>query len=172
MEENKNNKMDLTNEINSNNIQGLHEEMIDEETQKHLTFTIDDEIFGIQIEYVTQIIGIQHITYIPHQPDYVKGVINLRGQIIPVMEVRVKFHKPVIEYDDRTCIIVVSKDEITVGLIVDRVSEVLNVKEREVSETPTFNNKERVEFVKGIAHVHENIIMLMDMDKMLDIEKE
>ncbi|MCG8484432.1 MAG: chemotaxis protein CheW [Clostridia bacterium] len=165
-------KMDLTSNGNQNGTNDLQEENVDEVTQKNLTFTIGDEIFGIQIENVTQIIGIQHITYIPNQADYVKGVINLRGQIIPVMEVRTKFKKPVIDYDDRTCIIVVSKDEITVGLIVDRVSEVLNIKESEISATPTFNKKERVEYIKGIAHVNEDIIMLLDMDKMLDIEKE
>lgn len=172
MEENKINEVDIPNKVSQNITNDSKEENVDEVTQKHLTFTIGDEIFGIQIENVTQIIGIQHITYIPQQADYVKGVINLRGQIIPVMEVRTKFKKPVIEYDDRTCIIVVSKDEIAVGLIVDRVSEVLNIKESEISQTPTFNKKDRVEYVEGIAHVNDNIIMLLEMDKILDIEKE
>lgn len=164
-------KIELTSNINQKT-KDQQEDNIDEATQKNLTFTIGDEIFGIQIENVTQIIGIQHITYIPNQAEYVKGVINLRGQIIPVMEVRIKFKKPVIDYDDRTCIIVVSKDEITVGLIVDRVSEVLNIKESAIAATPTFNQTERVEYIKGIADINDDIIMLLDMDKMLDIEKE
>ena len=146
------------------------QEAIDEETQKNLTFTIGEETYGIQIHNITQIIGIQHITFIPHQPSYVKGVINLRGQIIPVMEVRTKFDKPVIDYDDRTCIIVVNKGEIDVGLIVDRVSEVLNIKESEIAATPNFNKDVKIKYISGIAHVNENVIILLDIDKLLENE--
>lgn len=146
------------------------EDNIDDVTQKNLTFTIGEESYGIPIEYVTQIIGIQHITYVPHQADYVKGIINLRGQIIPVVEVRTKFCKPVIDYDDRTCIIVVSKDDITVGLIVDRVSEVLNIRESEIAPTPSFNEAVKVKYISGIANINENVIMLIDIEKLLDIE--
>ncbi len=144
------------------------QEILDEEAQKNLTFTIGDETYGIQIENITQIIGIQHITFIPHQPPYVKGVINLRGQIIPVMEVRTKFDKPVIEYDDRTCIIVVNKEDLYVGLIVDRVSEVLNIKESEIADTPSFNDAVRVQYISGIAHVNDNVVILLDIDKLLE----
>ncbi len=146
------------------------QDAIDEEAQKNLTFTIGEEAYGIQIHNITQIIGIQNITFIPNQPSYVKGVINLRGQIIPVMEVRTKFDKPVIEYDDRTCIIVVNKDDIYVGLIVDRVSEVLNIKESEIASTPTFNDKVKIQYISGIAHVNENVIILLEIDKLLENE--
>lgn len=147
-------------------------ENLDEEMEKNLTFTIDEEVYGIKIENITQIIGIQHITYIPNQSEYVKGVINLRGQVIPVMEVRIKFKKPVIEYDDRTCIIVVNKDDVSVGLIVDRVSEVVNIKKSDTAPTPEFNEKMKIDYIRGIAHPEENVVILIDIDKLLDIEQE
>lgn len=147
-------------------------ETSDEETEKNLTFTIDDEIYGVKIENITQIIGIQHITYIPNQPEYVKGVINLRGQVIPVMEVRTKFKKPAIEYDDRTCIIVVNKEDMLVGLIVDRVSEVINIKKSDTSPTPDFNEKVKIEYIRGIAHPEGKVVILIDVDKLLNTEEE
>lgn len=155
-------------EKNSSNNKDLN--IQDEIIQKNLTFKIADETFGIGIENVTQIIGIQYITFIPHQPEYVKGVINLRGQIIPVMEVRIKFGKPVVPYDDRTCIVVVRKDDIQVGLIVDRVSEVLNIRESEIAQTPNFNDSVKIKYISGIAHQNKDVIILLDIDKLLENE--
>lgn len=99
------------------------EDYIEEDTLKgrYLIFTLDKETYGVEIKYVTEIIGIQTITEIPELPEYVKGIINLRGKIIPVMDVRLRFKKEPKEYNDRTCIIVLDIRDLTIGLIVDRV---------------------------------------------------
>ena len=98
----------------------------EEDTQqgKYLTFNLAKEDYGIEIKYVTEIIGIQRITEVPDMPDFLKGVINLRGKIIPVMDVRIRFSLPAREYDDRTCIVVVDIEGRAMGLVVDRMNEV------------------------------------------------
>ncbi len=108
----------------------LNEAMeLEEDSQKgkFLTFVLDKEEYGLEIRYVTEIIGLQVITLVPELPDYVKGIINLRGKIIPVIDVRMRFKKAMREYDDRTCIVVVEIKNISVGLIVDTVAEVLTI---------------------------------------------
>ncbi len=140
--------------------------LLDENTKKYLTFTIGEESYGIKIESVTQIIGIQPITKIPNQPEYVKGVINLRGQIIPLMEVRTKFMKETIPYDDRTCVVVISKDEIDVGLIVDRVSEVMNIHDDHIADTHNVR-KEESHYIQGIANLNEKVVIILDIDELL-----
>ena len=144
-----------------------NEMLLDENTKKYLTFKIDKETYGITIENVTQIIGIQKITKIPNQPEYVKGVINLRGQIIPLLEVRTKFKKEAIEYDDRTCIVVIKKDDIDVGLIVDRVAEVVNIKDSEIADTHDFNKESEKHYIQGIANTTESIIILLEINELL-----
>src|SRR5690554_6663806 len=94
---------------------------------KYLTFAIGNEAYGIEIRFVTEIIGLQPITEVPEVPKYVKGIINLRGKIIPVIDVRLKFRKEPIPYDDRTCIVVIALDTLVVGLIVDNVAEVVSI---------------------------------------------
>ena len=103
----------------------------EEDTQKgkYLIFSLGNEFYGIEIKYVTEIIGVQPITEIPELPDYIKGIINLRGKIIPVMDVRIRFKKSPMEYNDRTCVIVIDVKDTSVGLIVDSVSEVLSIEE-------------------------------------------
>lgn len=137
---------------------------------KYLTFEIDKETYGIEIRDIVQIIEMQDITYVPDQAEYVKGVINLRGQIIPVIEVRVRLKKEPIEYDDRTCIVVVNHGDMMVGLIVDRVCEVLNIKESKIAETPKLHKENNVDYISGIAHLNQCIMMLLDIRKMLDLE--
>ncbi len=102
----------------------IPEEQEDTQKGKYLTFFLDQEAYGIDIRYVTEIIGIQPITAVPEVPAYVRGIINLRGKIIPVLDVRLKFHKETVPYNDRTCIIVVEIQEMPVGLIVDHVADV------------------------------------------------
>lgn len=148
----------------------LEEEIktIEEEKRKNLTFTLDSEVYGIQIERITQIIGMQEITFVPHQPHYVRGVINIRGLIVPVIEVRSRFNKDTVAYDDRTCIIVVNKEDMLVGLIVDRISEVYNIGEEEISPTPDINKETAVGYISGIAHCEDTVITLLDIDKLLE----
>jgi purine-binding chemotaxis protein CheW len=143
---------------------------IDEDTQKdkYLIFTIEKEKYGIEIKYVIEIIGIQTITKVPELDDYIKGIINLRGKIIPVMDVRLRFKKPTMEYDDRTCIIVVDVGELTVGLIVDRVSEVVNISEEHVVLPPETSKNTRNKYINGIGKIGEDVRLLIDCNKLLN----
>jgi purine-binding chemotaxis protein CheW len=111
-------------------------------TGKYLTFSLKEEEYGIGILKVKEIIGMMPITSVPRTPDFVKGVINLRGKVIPVVDLRLKFSMESISYTDRTCIIVVEIESdaatVFIGIVVDAVSEVLNITERDIEETPTF----------------------------------
>lgn len=145
----------------------------DEDTQinRYLTFVLDRETYGIEIMYVTEIIGIQVITEIPELPDYMKGIINLRGKIVPVMDVRIRFKKEPREYNDRTCIIVVDVNEVSIGLIVDSVAEVLTVPEQDIVDPPKVNNSFGSRFIKKIGKVGSSVKLLLDCDRLLT-EKE
>jgi len=153
-----------------NKIDGLEE---DTQKDKYLIFSIGNQSYGIDIEYVIEIIGIEPITEVPELPDYVKGVINLRGKIIPVMDVRLKFKKEPKEYDDRTCIIVVEISNISIGLIIDRVLDVVNIDEKNISPQPKTNsNKDNTnKYIKGIGKVQNEIRLLIDCYKLIEEEE-
>ena len=144
-------------------------EELEEDTQKgrFLTFSIGDESYGIEIRYVTEIIGIQTITEIPELPEYIKGVINLRGKIIPVMDVRLRFKKAPKEYNDRTCVIVIDVNDISIGLIVDSVSEVLTIPDEDILEPPKLNKSFQNRYIKNIGKVGNGIKLLIDCEKLL-----
>lgn len=145
----------------------------EEDTQKgrFLTFTLDGEVYGIEIRHVTEIIGIQAITKVPEVPDYVKGIINLRGKIIPVIDVRLKFGKEAMEYNDRTCIIVIEIGEVSVGLIVDNVDEVLTIEDDAIAAPPASKTGFENRYIKGIGKAGENIQLLLDCEKLLKNEE-
>jgi purine-binding chemotaxis protein CheW len=134
------------------------EELILEDTQEdlYLTFLLGEDTFGIGIGYVKEIIGIMPITAIPEFPDHIRGVINLRGRIIPVMDVRLRFKRPAMEYDSRTCIIVVEILETSIGLIVDRVAEVVAIPEHEIAAPPEINRRE-AGYIQGFGKVGNEI---------------
>ena len=142
---------------------------MEEDTQKgrFLTFVLGKETYGIEIKYVTEIIGIQAITEIPELPEYVKGIINLRGKIIPVMDVRLRFKKEPREYNDRTCVIVIDINEISIGLIVDSVSEVLTIPEHGIVEPPKMNTGFNNRYIKNIGKVGNEVKLLLDCEKLL-----
>jgi purine-binding chemotaxis protein CheW len=142
---------------------------MEEDTQKgrFLTFFLGKESYGIDIQFVTEIIGIQSITEIPELPDYVKGIINLRGKIIPVMDVRLRFKKEPKPYNDRTCIIVVDIKTISIGLIVDSVSEVLTIPEQEIVDPPEMN-KGNNRYIKKIGKAGSDVKLLLDCEKLLN----
>jgi len=142
---------------------------MEEDTQKgrFLTFSLGDESYGIEIKYVTEIIGIQTITEIPELPEYVKGVINLRGKIIPVMDVRLRFKKEGREYNDRTCVIVIDINDISVGLIVDSVAEVLTIPDEDIVEPPKMNKSFSNRYIKNIGKVENGVKLLLDCEKLL-----
>ncbi len=141
----------------------------EEDTQegRFLTFSLGSESYGIEIRYVTEIIGIQPITEIPELPDYIRGIINLRGKIIPVMDVRLRFKKEPKEYNDRTCVIVVDIRDVSVGLIVDSVSEVLTIAEQDIVEPPQINRGSSNRYIKNIGKVGNDVKLLLDCDKLL-----
>lgn len=141
----------------------------EEDTQKgrFLTFALSNESYGIEIRYVTEIIGIQPITEVPELPEYIKGIINLRGKIIPVMDVRLRFKKQYREYNDRTCVIVIDIKDILIGLIVDNVSEVLSIPDTEIVAPPEVS-KGGNRYIKGIGKVNGEVKLLLDCDKLLN----
>lgn len=145
---------------------------MEEDTQKgkYLTFILGKESYGIEIQYVTEIIGIQAITEIPELPDYVKGIINLRGKIIPVMDVRLRFKKEVKEYNDRTCVIVIDINDLSIGLIVDSVAEVINIPEQDIEAPPKMNKGYNNRFIKNIGKVGNDVKLLLDCEKLLNGE--
>lgn len=134
---------------------------------KYLTFLLCNEEYGIEIQYVTEIIGIQDITEVPDMPRYVKGVINLRGRVIPVMDVRLRFGLEERVYDDRTCIVVINIDGQAVGLVVDRVSEVLDIPKGDIEPPPRVRKGEISRFVKAMGKVGEEVKILLNAEKLL-----
>ncbi len=145
---------------------------LEEDTQKDkfLIFLLGDGSYGIDIKYVIEIIGMEPITEVPQMPNFIRGVINLRGRIIPVMDVRLKFKKEEKDYDDRTCIIVVDINSISIGLIIDRVVEVLTIEETNISPAPTINGNgdNANKYIKGIGKVGNDVKLLIDCDKLLE----
>ncbi len=146
----------------------LFEQEEDTQRGRFLTFNLGEEIYGIEIEYVTEIIGLQHITKIPEVAEYIKGIINLRGKIIPVIDMRLKFNKEPIEYDDRTCIVVVDTQEMIVGLIVDEVAEVLTINDENVSPPPSYKSGIKNRYIKGIGKIGDEVTLLLDCRKLFD----
>ncbi|MDR1067247.1 MAG: chemotaxis protein CheW [Clostridiales bacterium] len=144
---------------------GLEEE--DTAKDKYLTFDIASEVYGVEIADIKEIISVRPITETPETPDYVEGVINLRGDIIPVIDARARFAQERKEYDEQTCIVVMEYDEYVVGLIVDRVREVAFIGEASVSPPPRAKLNHQNQYVKNIGRASGNITFLMDVGKFL-----
>lgn len=138
---------------------------------KYLTFRLSAEEFGVEIVKVQEIVGVINVTRVPQTPAYVRGVINLRGRVIPVVDLRVKFGMERIDDTDRTCIVVVqiTRDfhEVTMAVIVDEVSEVLDVKEDEIDAPPEFGSNVDTGFIIGMGKVNDKVLMLLDIDMIL-----
>lgn len=139
----------------------------DTQKDKFLTFYVGKEEYGIDVGYVTEIINIQTISLVPDMPNFIKGIINLRGKIIPVMDIRIRFRLEPQEYNDRTCIIIANISNILVGLIVDEVKEVANIPENQIEPPPITPNRVGSRFIKGIGKLGEVVIILLDLDKLL-----
>jgi len=138
---------------------------------KYLTFMLANEEYGIGILKVKEIIGMMTITMVPQTPGYVKGVINLRGKVIPVVDLRLKFCMASMDYTERTCIIVVEilnqGNRILIGILVDAVSEVLNIKAGDIEETPNFGSRLETDYILGMAKAGGGIKILLDIDCVL-----
>ncbi len=140
----------------------------DTQTGKFLTFVLGAECYGIEIKFVTEIIGMQSITAVPDLPEYVKGIINLRGKIIPVIDVRLRFKKTPVPYNDRTCVIVVDIKDMPVGLIVDTVAEVLTIPEQDLVPPPQLTNSSYYHrFTKAIGKAGNDVKLILDCDRLL-----
>lgn len=138
---------------------------------KYLTFKLGAEGYGIGILKVQEIIGMMPVTHIPRMPEFVRGVINLRGKVIPVIDLRLKFGMESRENTDRTCIIVMQvlrgTAQIVMGIIVDEVSEVLDVRSDQLDESPSFGTDVDTEFILGMGKIGDKVIMLLDADRVL-----
>ncbi len=140
--------------------------------EQYLSFLIGREFYALDISGVIEIVGIQKITKMPQQPNYVKGTINLRGRIIPTIDVRAKFGKAEIPYNERTCIIVVDIAETMVGFIVDSVDEVMTIDETTISEIPQKSGVDfKEKYLKGIVKREHKVILLLEIEKLVDEEQ-
>ena len=158
--------MDAAEEVRSESVGGVQNL-----EGKYLTFALGKEEYGIGILKVREIIGLMEITAVPHTPAYIKGVINLRGRVIPVLDLRLKFDMPSEEYTERTCIIVVEVQgesaAVQVGMLVDSVSEVLNVVDQEIEPPPAFGGSTETAFILGMAKVKGEVKILLDADRVI-----
>jgi purine-binding chemotaxis protein CheW len=138
---------------------------------KYLTFSLGGEEYGIGILKVREIIGMMTVTPVPQTPPFVKGVINLRGKVIPVIDLRLRFAMETTAYTERTCIIVVEihgeTQSVPMGIVVDAVSEVLNIRAADIEDTPAFGVKLNTDFILGMAKTEGGVKILLDIDKVL-----
>ncbi len=150
---------------------GMETLSVSELAGKYLTFSLAGEEYGIGILKVKEIIGMMNIRTIPNAPDYIKGFINLRGKVIPVFDLRIKFGLKDTGYTDRTCIIVVEimgkESSILMGAVVDSVSEVLNVKVADIEKKPELGVDVNTNFILGIAKSGDRVKILLDIDKVI-----
>jgi purine-binding chemotaxis protein CheW len=162
------------NRVSANELNKLNESieqmsLENEDTLKnmYLTFRLGKEDYGIEIRYVTEIVGMQKITEVPDMPIFVKGVVNLRGQVIPVLDMRLRFNMEPRNYDERTCIIVVNIGGSQVGLVVDTVNEVRNIDNDQISPPPKTAGADSARYIQGMGKVGEEVIILLEGQRLL-----
>lgn len=142
-----------------------------ETVNRFLTFFVDEEQYGIEISKIKEIIAPITITHIPKTPDFLKGVINLRGSIIPVVDIRLKFEMEAREMDEETAIIIYEVDKVSIGFIVDRVEDVLTFDDKHISEAPRFGSNIDTSFIENVAEVDDDVIMLLNLEKIFEAEE-
>ena len=146
------------------------------DTGQYLTFKIGDEVFALEVSQVREVLDMSRITRVPRAPDFMRGVINVRGSVVPVVDLRLKFALESIPYTERTCIIVVEIDSeagntVLIGIVVDAVSEVLNIREEEIENTPTFGTKLNTDYILGMAKMEGGVKILLNIDQVLSTEE-
>ncbi len=145
------------------------------EATQFLTFILDNEAYGVEILRVQEIKGWTPVTRIPNTPEYMQGVLNLRGTIVPIVDMRMRFNLERVEYTPITVIIVLSvkseNGERVIGLVVDSVSDVIDVNSKDIKATPDFGTTLNTEFINGLATSAENMVMLLDVDKLLSVDE-
>ncbi|MDY6987584.1 MAG: chemotaxis protein CheW [Thermodesulfobacteriota bacterium] len=147
-----------------------------DKASKYLTFTLAGEGYGIGIRKIKEIIGMMPITSVPQTPEHVKGVINLRGKVIPVVDLRLRFDMAATDYTERTCIIVVEitgqSGTVMIGIVVDSVSEVLNIKAEDIEDAPTYGKKLHTDYLLGIAKTEGGVKILLDIDQIVRVQQK
>jgi len=147
------------------------EHSTEDELRQFLTFTLAEEEYGVDILRVQEVKGWAPVTKIPRSPEYVQGVLNLRGTIVPVVDLRMRFHLEQIDYTRTTVIVVINIEtnagRRVIGIVADGVSDVINVPVENVKDAPDFGTKVHTDFISGLATVNENMVMLLDIDKLL-----
>ena len=138
---------------------------------KYLTFILNNEEYGLEILKVREIIGVMDITPVPQTPSFIKGIINLRGKVIPVVDLRLKFVMPEIEYTKETCIIVVDISNRLMGIIVDTVSEVLDIAAKDIEPTPSLGSDIKTDFILGMGKIKGKVKILLDIDRVLTLDE-
>ena len=142
-----------------------------EHAGRYLTFTLGQEHYGVAILRIQEIVGMMHVTHVPRAPDYIHGVVNLRGRVIPVVDLRTKFLMPGAENTERTCIVVVQVPQgssvVTMGVRVDEVSEVLQISSEQIEPAPSFGNGIGSDFILAMGKVRDKVVMLLDIDRVL-----
>jgi purine-binding chemotaxis protein CheW len=154
-------------ETSINNVDVFRDDNIDE---MYLTFIMLNEEYGICLKNVIEIVVGQKILKVPDVPDYIKGVINLRGKVIPIMDVRMRFDLPFKEYDDRLCIVIAEIEDNITGLVVDMVKEVLNIPNSEISSPPRYGDSTDDGVIQGIAKRNEDICIILNIKRLLSKE--
>ena len=153
----------------------LVEEITDDNQKgKYMTFRLGEKYYGIGISYVNEIIGLQPVTKVPETEDFIIGLINLRGKILPVIDVRIRFGMEPRVYDDRTCIIVINVETVSIGLIVDTIAEVVNIADEDIIPPPTISpgSGQTSKYVYGIGKVGTDVKMLLDLKKLIAHDDE
>ena len=139
---------------------------------KVMTCNIGDQVYGIEIQYVIEIIEMTHITKVPHVPNYIKGIINVRSKVVPIVDIRTRFGKPEIPYTSRTCIITLSLNDVSVGIIVDSVADVEDIHTSDISATPQSRNVNENDFIQYMIRSENNTTkLILDVAKLLDEEE-
>lgn len=133
-----------------------------DEAEKFLTFFVDEQLFAIPSNHVVEIISMQKITYMPKLPPFVKGVTNIRGKIVPLIELRMRFNKVSIPYDERTCMVITETDDCSIGYIVDKVNDVTDVTPNQISQPPRISDS-YAKYITGVAKVSDGIALLLDI---------
>jgi len=155
--------------MNASQVCDSQSELVTEGNQ-YLTFLLQEEQFGLDILCVQEIKGYSRVTQIPNMPDYIKGAMNLRGSVVPIIDLRRKFQMPIVDYNKFTVVIVVNMGSKIIGLVVDAVSDVLNVDESDIDAPPDFGDGFNTAFIKGMAKVGEDLITLLNIERLLDLD--
>ena len=151
-------------QVDLNKLTGMEEDSLQ---GKFLTFSLGESgLYGMEIRYITEIIGIRPVTPMPEMPEYMRGITNLRGKVVPVMDARLRFGKEEKVYDERTCIIVLDTGKLSIGLIVDSVNEVLTIQAKDIAPPPDFQKNSRG-YIKGIGKAEGKITLLLNCHRLL-----